>query len=462
MAPITSVLAPLAAAVAVLAPLATARPQLFPDGKFMGLPLANAEALNLIPSSFIVVYNSSKDKADIDASQASIKATIAKRNVYKRSLDGRQLSTRVESCQINKWRALMLDADDSTIMDIMQDPTVAYVEGDAKVQLNIPANADIPEEDVDLQFLPVGAAGPLTKRATSTQDGAPNGLARLSSSQPNPETQGTYAFDSTAGQNITIYVVDTGVRVTHVEFEGRATMGANFINRVNTDENGHGSHVAGTIAGKNVGVSKKANIIGVKVLDADGGGSNAGVIRGMAFVASDAKAKGLSRKAVMNMSLGGAASRAVNEAINNIRAAGVVPIAAAGNENADAKLSSPASAPGAITVGAIDQRNDRKASFSNFGTLCDIFAPGVNVLSVDAKSDTGSKTLSGTSMAAPHIAGLAAYLMALKPELTTGADISKVADAVDAEMKSLATAQNARVIGNPVGTTTLIANNGNV
>lgn len=462
MAPITSVFAPFVAAVAVLAPLASAAPQLFRDGKFMGLPLANAEALNLIPSSFIVVYNSSKDAADIEASQASIKATIAKRNVYKRSLDGRQLSTRVESCQINKWRALMLDADDKTILDIMKDPTVAYVEGDAKVQLNIPETPEIVEEDGDMHSLPADASGPLTKRATATQTGAPNGLARISSSEPNPATSGTYNFDDTAGQNITVYVVDTGVRITHSEFEGRATFGANFINNVNQDENGHGSHCAGTIAGKTFGVAKKANIVGVKVLDANGGGSNSGVIRGMAFVASDAKAKGLGRKAVMNMSLGGAASKAVNDAINNIRAAGVVPVAAAGNENQDARNSSPASAPGAITVGAIDQRTDRKASFSNFGTVVDIFAPGVNVLSVDAKSDTGSKNLSGTSMAAPHVAGLAAYLIALKPELTATGDITKVADAVDAEIKTLATAQNARVAGNPTGTTTLIANNGNV
>lgn len=183
----------------------------------------------------------------------------------------------------------------------------------------------------------------------------------------------------------------------------------------------------------------------------------------MNFVAQDATAKGRTRKAVMNMSLGGSASRAVNEAINAIRRAGVVPVVAAGNENQNAANSSPASAAGAITVGAIDQRNDRKASFSNFGAVVDIFAPGVNVVSVDGKSDNGSKSLSGTSMASPHVAGLAAYLMALKPELTQGGTPEKVADNVDAEIKTLATAQNARVGGTlPAGTTNLIANNGNV
>ncbi|KAL8396720.1 hypothetical protein RB594_003697 [Gaeumannomyces avenae] len=468
MAPITSIFAPFVAAVALLAPLASAAPQLFRDGKFIGLPIANAEALNLIPSSYIVVYNSSMDTADIDASQASIMSTIAKRNVYKRSLDGRQLSTRVQTCQINKWRALMLDADDKTILDIMKDPTVAYVEGDAKVHLSIP-ETPVLEEDGDMHALPVDASGPLTKRASASQAGAPSGLFRLSSSAPNGATTGTYTFDETAGQNITVYVVDTGVRTTHAEFEGRAefTAEANFIRGSPlTDENGHGSHCAGTIAGKTFGVAKKANIVGVKVLDKDGSGQNSGVIAGMNFVAKDVAAKGRGRKAVMNMSLGGGASKAVNDAINNIRAAGVVPVVAAGNENQNAINSSPASATAAITVGAIDQRTDAKASFSNFGDVVDIFAPGVQVVSVDAKSDTGSKPLSGTSMASPHVAGLAAYLMALDPTLTAGGALSSAVDKVDARMKALSDAMKdasgAEVKSNTRGTTNRIANNGNI
>ncbi|KAL8300627.1 hypothetical protein RB593_010121 [Gaeumannomyces tritici] len=464
MAPITSIFAPFVAAVALLAPLASAAPQLFRDGKFIGLPIANAEALNLIPSSYIVVYNSSMDTADIDASQASIMSTIAKRNVYKRSLDGRQLSTRVQTCQINKWRALMLDADDKTILDIMKDPTVAYVEGDAKVQLNIP-ETPVLEEDSDMHALAVDASGPLTKRASTSQTGAPSGLFRLSATAPNGATTGTYTFDETAGQNITVYVVDTGVRITHTEFEGRAEfpVEANFINPgTEVDENGHGSHCAGTIAGKTFGVAKNAKIVGVKVLDAQGGGQNSGVIAGMNFVAKNVAENGRGRKSVMNMSLGGASSRAVNEAINNIRAAGVVPVVAAGNENQNAANSSPASAAGAITVGAIDQRTDVKASFSNFGEVVDIFAPGVQVVSVDAKSNTGSKALSGTSMASPHVAGLAAYLMALDPTLTAGGALSSAADKVDARMKALADAMGATVKNNTRGTTNRIANNGNV
>ena len=185
---------------------------------------------------------------------------------------------------------------------------------------------------------------------------------------------------------------------THEEFQGRATMGFNSINNVDTDENGHGSHVAGTIGGATFGVAKAADLIGVKVLDANGGGSNAGVLQGLQFVADDAQQKNRAGKAVMNMSLGGPASRAVNSAVEAIARAGVVPVVAAGNEAQDAANVSPASAPNAITVGAIDQTNDQMADFSNFGADVDIFAPGVDVESVGITSNTASEVLSGTSM----------------------------------------------------------------
>jgi subtilisin family serine protease len=155
----------------------------------------------------------------------------------------------------------------------------------------------------------------------------------------------------------------------------------------------------------------------------------------------------------MNMSLGGSKSKAVNAAINQIEAAGVVPIVAAGNENQDTVNTSPGSAEAAITVGAIDQRNDSRASFSNFGPLVDVFAPGVGVLSVGITNDNATDTLSGTSMASPHVAGLAAYLMAL--ENITGVQ------AVSDRIKELAKATGATVKNNVQGTTSLIANNGN-
>jgi subtilisin family serine protease len=238
------------------------------------------------------------------------------------------------------------------------------------------------------------------------------------------------------------------------------------------DQNGHGSHVAGTIAGQTFGVAKNANIVAVKVLDGTGAGSNAGVLDGMQFselihplttsppfsnqlpVIQDVQQKNLRGKAVMNMSLGGPQSAAVNRAVKALSDAGVVPVVAAGNENQDAANTSPASAPEAICVGAIDAATDAKARFSNFGQSVDVFAPGVDVLSVGIESNTATNTLSGTSMASPHIAGLAAYLMSLEG-ITDPA-------AVATRITTLAQGSGASVKGNTPGTTNLIANNGNL
>lgn len=201
-------------------------------------------------------------------------------------------------------------------------------------------------------------------------------------------------------------------------------------------------------------MAKNVDLVAVKVLDAQGGGTNSGVLAGMDFVVKDATAKNLSGKAVMNMSLGGGLSKTLNDAINAITSAGVVCVVAAGNENQDTANTSPGSAAAAITVGAIDQKNDQKASFSNFGRGVDVFAPGVNVQSVGIKSDTDSATLSGTSMASPHVAGLAAYLMALEGLNTV--------DTVTNRIKQLAGQTQAAVGRNAKGTTSLIANNGNL
>lgn len=277
----------------------------------------------------------------------------------------------------------------------------------------------------------------------------PAGLGRIS----HAATRSTdYVFDSTAGAGIVAYVVDTGILLSHQEFEGRAIWGANFANTVDTDENGHGSHVSGTIGGITFGVAKSVSLVAVKVLDADGAGTNSDTIAGLQFVANNVTARGLAGKAVVNMSLGGPQSTALNSAIAGLTKSGVTVVVAAGNENQNAANDSPASAPSAITVGAIGS-GDVKASFSNFGAGVDIFAPGVNVVSVGIANDSASATLSGTSMASPHVAGIAAYLMALEG-LTSASDIA-------ARMKQIASGTGASVKGVSAGTSTLIANNGN-
>lgn len=270
-------------------------------GNALGIPISNPDAKNIIPNRYIVVYNNTFGDDVINAKEASFINAVKKRNLNKRGLLGKLLSTEVNSFSMNKWRAMSLDADDAMIMDIYNSEEVSYIEADTKVSLN----------------------------AAIAQTNAPPGLERLSHA-----TAGTanYIFDNSAGEGITAYVVDTGIRTTHTEFEGRATFGANFINDVDDDENGHGSHVAGTIAGATFGVAKNANLIAVKVLDADGGGSNSGVLQGMQFVINDAQEKGITGKAVMNMSLGGEFSQAINRAIEALHTAGIVPVVAAGNE----------------------------------------------------------------------------------------------------------------------------------
>jgi subtilisin family serine protease len=388
------------------------------------IPIINPEAQNIIENRFIVAFNSSFDDDAISSVTSFYTAAIKKRNLNKRSTGtGRILSTTINSFKLNQWRAMALDADDDMITEIFNSPEVAYIEADTKVHLN----------------------------DALAQTNAPPGLNRLSHAAAG---EGTYVFDTTAGSGITAYVVDTGVRITHSEFEGRATFGANFINNVDDDENGHGSHVAGTIAGATFGVAKSADIVAVKVLDADGSGSNSGVLQGMQFVIDDVQQKNIAGKAVMNMSLGGARSNAINRAIQAMFDAGIVPVVAAGNEAQDTANTSPGSAPNAITVGAIDATTDERASFSNFGAGVDIFAPGVDVLSVGITSDVATDTLSGTSMASPHVAGLAAYLMSLQG-LTQPIEVTEL-------IKNLAASSGASVKNNARGTSNLIANNGNL
>ncbi|MFJ8333889.1 S8 family peptidase [Streptomyces sp. NPDC094437] len=257
------------------------------------------------------------------------------------------------------------------------DPAVASVEQDQRVQLT-----------------------------DTTQSSAPWGLDRID--QAALPLSGSYTYPDTAGSGVTVYVIDTGVRITHTQISGRASYGYDAVDGDTNaaDGNGHGTHVATTIAGSTYGVAKKAKVVGVRVLDNSGGGTTAGVIDGIEWVTENHTSP-----AVANMSLGGAASSTLDAAVSSSIASGVTYAVAAGNNGASASSYSPARVAAAITVGATTN-TDAKASYSNYGSVLDIFAPGSSIVAGYHTSDTATATLSGTSMAAPHVAGAAAVYLA--------------------------------------------------
>ncbi|KAJ1833926.1 proteinase B [Coemansia sp. RSA 2711] len=268
--------------------------------------------------------------------------------------------------------------------------------------------------------------------ALDTQKNAPWGLARISHRKPlGFGTFNKYVHDPKAGEGITVYVVDTGINVEHVDFEGRARWGKTVpINDVDEDRNGHGTHVAGTIAGGRFGVAKSAEVVAVKVLGSNGSGSMSDVVMGVEFTVKEhrkavaaAERQGKKhRGSVANMSLGGGFSRALNLAVDAAVRAGVHYAVAAGNDNRDACSYSPASAPNAITVGATTI-TDERAWFSNYGKCVDVFAPGKDILSTWIGGKHSTNSISGTSMASPHVAGLAAYLLSQTDGALTGAEL---------------------------------------
>ncbi|MFH8577675.1 S8 family peptidase [Streptomyces zaomyceticus] len=254
-----------------------------------------------------------------------------------------------------------------------------------------------------------------------------NRVFTIDGTQPSPPSWGldridqkalplnqSYTYPDTAGQGVTAYIIDTGVRISHSDFGGRAFNGYDAIDNDNVaqDGHGHGTHVAGTVAGTSYGVAKKAKIVGVRVLNNQGSGTTEQVVAGIDWVTQNAV-----KPAVANMSLGGGVDTALDTAVRNSIASGVTYAVAAGNDNSNASNYSPARVSEAITVGSTTN-TDARSSFSNYGSVLDIFAPGSNITSSWNSSDSATNTISGTSMATPHVAGAAAVYLAGNPTAT--------------------------------------------
>jgi subtilisin family serine protease len=308
---------------------------------------SEGRAGDAIPGKYIVVAEDGRDPAAVARWQDAGGRQLPLVNGFAASLDAAQV------------RALRGSA------------RVAYVEPDRIVTADVTQNMD--------------AAGD------------PWGLDRID--QRNRPLSRTYTYNGT-GAGVTAYVLDTGINYGHSQFGGRASFAYDAFGGNGADCHGHGTHVAGTIGGSTWGVAKGVTLKSVRVLGCTGSGSTSGIIAAMNWVANNSPPR-----SVANMSLGGGRSNSLNTAANNLSNSGVFLAVAAGNENQNACNVSPASAANAYTTAASD-RNDRKASFSNWGTCVDGYAPGVAIKS--AWLGSGTNTISGTSMATPHVAGVAA------------------------------------------------------
>jgi subtilisin family serine protease len=279
-----------------------------------------------------------------------------------------------------------------------------------------PGQAAALSSDARVAF--VEADQPVTTLVTQT--GATWGLDRID--QRTRPLSGTFTYTLT-GAGVTAYVIDTGIRFSHTEFGGRAVTGFDAIDGGSADDcNGHGTHVAGTIGGSTYGVAKGVTLVGVRVLGCNGSGSTSGVIAGINWVTGHHAA---GQPAVANMSLGGGASSALDQAVQNSINDGVSYAVAAGNGNffgfqANACNYSPARVGAAMTISATDS-SDRKASWANYGPCVDWFAPGVSITSAWSTSNTATRTISGTSMATPHTAGVAALHLQGTPSASPAA-----------------------------------------
>lgn len=388
--------------------LATAAPSLMLEKTTETRPPTLAShALEKLPNSYIVVFKDHVDEkiaADHHSwiqeihNQVEIERTELKKRsqlpILNKGFNGLKHTYNIAG----NFMGYSGHFDEKIIDEVRRHPDVEYVEADSVVRA-----LDMTTSNIEKQ--------------------APWGLARISHREHlNFRTFNKYVYATEAGAGVDVYVIDTGINTEHVDFEGRASWGKTIpYDDLDEDLNGHGTHCSGTIAGKKYGVAKSANVIAVKVLGSNGSGTMSDVVKGVEWATLSHldnvknKKKGF-KGSVANMSLGGGKSAALDRAVNGAVTSGVHFAVAAGNDNEDSCKYSPAAAELAITVGA-SALDDSRAFFSNYGKCNDIFAPGLSILSTWIGSQHAVNTISGTSMASPHIAGLLAYYLSLQPEI---------------------------------------------
>jgi aqualysin 1 len=322
-------------------------------------PILGADSLTAVSGRYIVVFKPGTPAAEMSAAAEQARGLGGQVDfVYEAALSG-----------------FAGNFPEQAIFGLSHNPNIEFIEADQEITID------------------------------ATQSPATWGLDRID--QRNLPLNNTYNYNFT-GTGVTAYIIDTGIRITHNEFGGRASSGRDFVdNDLNADDcNGHGTHVAGTVGGNTYGVAKGVSLVAVRVLNCSGSGTTSGVIAGIDWVTS----QHTMGKAVANMSLGGSPSTALDNAVRNSIADGVVYAVAAGNSNRSACNYSPARTAEAITVGATTS-TDARASYSNKGSCLDLFAPGSSITSAWNTSNTATNTISGTSMATPHVAGIAALYL---------------------------------------------------
>ncbi|KAL8955261.1 MAG: hypothetical protein Q9193_006819 [Seirophora villosa] len=436
------------AALAALPLLASCSPVTSRSIHNEAAPLLSSTQAQQIPDSYIVVFKKHVSHTAATAHHTwvqdqHVEIAKAKRELSKRSL--LPLTTFAGLKHTYNIPGSLLGYsghfDEDVIERVRRHPDVEYIERDSEVHTM--------ESDVEI--------------------GSPWGLARISH-RPSLgfSTFNKYLYSGDGGEGVDVYVVDTGTNVEHVDFEGRAKWGKTIPSGdVDEDGNGHGTHCSGTVAGKKYGVAKKANIVAVKVLKSNGSGTMSDVVKGVEWAAlahqdEVKKAKNGKRKgfkgSTANMSLGGGKSPTLDLAVNAAVDFGLHFAVAAGNDNADSCQYSPAAADKAVTVGATTLADER-AYFSNFGKCTDIFAPGLNILSTWTGSKYATNTISGTSMASPHIAGLLAYFLSLQPSDESAYAVPPI---TPKKLKAslIAAASTGLLTGVPSDTVNLLAYNG--